>query len=91
MVIFEIFERKRTLEQEASGWNFLNNFHVIRHKKGNNNVIVVYCSHALLSNLETKFLGFECTNELCEHDTDFSYKYQTCSHTPSYGQFTPCR
>jgi len=43
--------------------------------------------YALLSILETKFLGFECTKELYEHDDDFSNLYHTSSHTAFEGYF----
>jgi len=67
---------------------FLEQFlHLIKHKKGKNKVISYVLSHryALLSTIETKFLCFDCINELYEHDTNFSNKYQTSSHTSSYG------
>ena len=62
---------------------------MIRHKKGKNNVVVdaFSCRYALLSTFETKFLGFECIQELYDHDADFSDKYQTCSHTAFDGCF----
>ena len=43
------------------------------------------CRYALLSTLEAKFLGFECLEELYEHDADFSHIYQTCSPNASNG------
>lgn len=66
------------LNNKHAKWvEFLEQFpDVIRHKKGKNNVVVDALSHryALLSTLETKFLGFECIKELYEHDADFSDK-----------------
>jgi len=73
------------LNKRHAKWvKFLEQFlYVIRHKKGKNNVTTDALSrrYALLSTLETKFLGFECIKELYDHDADFSKIYQTCSHT----------
>lgn len=62
---------------------------MIRHKKGKNNVVANAFSYryALLSTLETKFLGFECIKELYDHDANFFDKYKTCSHIASDGYF----
>ena len=77
-------------KRHAKYVEFLEQFpHVIKHKKGKNNVAADALSrrYALLSTLENKFLGFEYIKELYDHDADFAYIYQTCSHTASDGYF----
>ena len=79
------------LNKRHAKWvEFLEQFlYVIKHKRGKSNMVADALSrrYALLSTLETKFLGFECIKELYEHDADFSHIYQTCSHTASDGYF----
>jgi len=79
------------LNKRHAKWvEFLEKFpYVIRHKKGKNNVFTdaLSCWYALLSTLETKFLGFEYIKELYDHDADFSDIPQTCSHTASDAYF----
>ena len=72
------------LNKRHAKWvKFLEQFlYVIRHKKGKNNVTTDALSrrYALLSTLETKFLGFEFIKEFYEHDANFSNKYVLMLH-----------
>ena len=69
--------------RHAKWMEFIETFpYVIKYKKGKENVVADALSrrYALLTTLDSKFLGFEFIKELYESDNDFSNMFITCAN-----------